>query len=784
MNQKNIIKRIISSPILQAILIYVSGAWIALEITDYIITNYGLSDKVRDVLSIVLLFGLPVAVFLTWYTGKVKQEIAPQDQRETTERAGDDHPGKEISKVTLKKSRLYATAGIILLAVAITIIFRERHKTKIAWARDVLLPEIERIAGERSWEGHENPIAFNLIDQAKRFIPDDPLLLRLEDQIVGQVSIYTDPEGALVYYKPYSDIDSEWELLGKAPVNGRKLPMGLSRIRMEKEGYQSLQDLLRTSSETSRWYKLSDSGSLPEGMELISDTIWPLLVTRIVGLGHLEYKSTGDFLMDRYEVTNEAYKKFMDEGGYQDPDYWQYPFIYEGDTISRDDAMVLFVDKTGRPGPSTWEIGDYPDGQDLYPVSGVSWYEAAAYAAYAGKDLPTLYHYNKVAYTPGGSVIIPLANFSDQGAIPVGASQSMNRFGVFDLAGNVREWYFNINERDDQRFILGGGWNDQIYAFNFPYSQDPFNRSEANGFRCMKYLVDSGVKEELEKPVDMPFRDFLNEPIVSDEIFAVYLNQYRYDKKDLNAQIEETIEEGDYIRQRITFDAAYGGERMMAYLFLPKSGTPPFQTVIFFPGSGAITRESSQQLVRDEMFMLTKSGRAVIYPIYKSTYERGDELETPAAAATNYFREHVIMWVKDLSRSIDYLESRSEIDTSKLAYFGYSWGGFMGAYNAAVEKRFKTSVLVLAGLIYQRTLPEVEMFNYLPRIKIPVLMLNGRYDPLFPYETSQLPFFELLGTPDEDKRIIVYEKAHNVPGTQLTKETLAWLDKYLGPVNE
>ncbi|MGW8317111.1 MAG: alpha/beta hydrolase family protein, partial [Bacteroidales bacterium] len=276
-------------------------------------------------------------------------------------------------------------------------------------------------------------------------------------------------------------------------------------------------------------------------------------------------------------------------------------------------------------------------------------------------------------------------------------------------------------------------------------------------------------------------RDFLNEPVVSDEIFSVLLNQYRYDKEDLKPQIEETIEEGEYIRQKITFNAAYGIERMMAYLFLPKAGTAPYQTVVYFPGSEVILMESSQKVTVEEMFI--KSGRAVIYPIYKGTYERGDELVSDIPEETIFYKEHVIMWMKDLSRSVDYLETRDDIDTTRLAYFGGSWGGAMGAIVPAVEKRIKTSILEIAGLHFRHTLPEVEALNYLPRIKSPVLMLNGRYDFFFPYETSQLPFYELLGTSEKDKQLIVYEQSHNVPGTQLTKETLAWLDKYLGPVN-
>ena len=65
---------------------------------------------------------------------------------------------------------------------------------------------------------------------------------------------------------------------------------------------------------------------------------------------------------------------------------------------------------------------------------------------------------------------------------------------------------------------------------------------------------------------------------------------------------------------------------------------------------------------------------------------------------------------------------------------------------------------------------------------MPVIMLNAQYDFFFPYETSQLPFFELLGTPEEDKKLFVYEGGHSVPNTELIKESLAWLDKYLGPV--
>ena len=107
----------------------------------------------------------------------------------------------------------------------------------------------------------------------------------------------------------------------------------------------------------------------------------------------------------------------------------------------------------------------------------------------------------------------------------------------------------------------------------------------------------------------------------------------------------------------------------------------------------------------------------------------------------------------------------------------------MGGIMLAIEKRIKVGVFYVAGLRFERSLPEVDPIHFLPRISIPVLMLNGKYDYVFPMETSQGPFFELLGTPKEDKRWIVYDGGHYVPKVVLAKETLDWLDRYLGPVN-
>jgi cephalosporin-C deacetylase-like acetyl esterase len=172
----------------------------------------------------------------------------------------------------------------------------------------------------------------------------------------------------------------------------------------------------------------------------------------------------------------------------------------------------------------------------------------------------------------------------------------------------------------------------------------------------------------------------------------------------------------------------------------------------------------------------------VVYPIYKGTYERGSGLNSDYPSQTSLYREHVIAWAKDIGRSIDYLETRNDIDTKSIAYYGISWGAAMGAIMPAVEQRFKTCVLYVAGLEFQRALPEVDAINFIGRVKIPVIMLNGKYDNYFPVETSQKPMFSLFGTPLTQKKYVLYETGHFVPRNQLIKESLDWLDKYLGPV--
>jgi eukaryotic-like serine/threonine-protein kinase len=162
-------------------------------------------------------------------------------------------------------------------------------------------------------------------------------------------------------------------------------------------------------------------------------------------------------------------------------------------------------------------------------------------------------------------------------------------------------------------------------------------------------------------------------------------------------------------------------------------------------------------------------------PEYKGTFERS----SPADLGPQAERERTIAWSRDLGRTIDYLETRSDVDRNRLAFYGVSGGAGAGVILTALEPRLKASVLQAVGVSVEPT-PEIDLVNYAPRVRLPTLMVNGRYDFEIPFHGGQRPLFELLGT--EHKRHAVLESGHALPPADVALEILPWLDRYLGPV--
>jgi len=654
------------------------------------------------------------------------------------------------------------------------------HNRRVTWAREVALPEIARLA-----DAGNVLEAFDLATEAERYLPADlKALSDLRPSFSRLAKIRSDPPGATVSWNDYSADDSGWRLLGQTPLEGERVAAVFSRVRIEKDGYEPL--LLATALSAPFTVTLDKAGSLPPGMVRVPAP--PSSFTLLLpGLDHLKPEPIKTFLIDKFEVTNAAYKQFVDRGGYRDRKYWTQPFVDNGRTLSWNEAIGRFRDSSGLTGPATWEAGTYPDGQADYPVGGVSWYEAAAFAEFAGKSLPTVYHWFLAAGQTSSPYTAPLSNLGQVGPAPVGRHRGMGPFGTYDMAGNVREWCWNATTPDGQRFIPGGGFNDPPYSFsNDAVRQPPFDRSASNGFRCIKYLGEAQNESMLARTIRVSIRDLFKEKPASDEEVDAFLRQYAYDRTDLNEKTDrkDTSAEG-WTKEVVSFDTASGRERMMAYLFLPKAVAPPYQAVFMWPGDSGLNILSSDTPQTVRLFdFIVKSGRAVMFPVLKSMYERHDGLASTGTVpdGTVAYRDRVVSWVKEVRRSIDYLDSRPDIDMEKLAYFGHSWGGRMAGIALSAEPRFKAAVLYSAGFRFPRSMPEVDPFNFVSRVKIPVLMLNGQNDPYFPYETSQKPMYDRLGTPAKDKDRRSYPGGHSVPRVELVKETIAWLNRYLGSV--
>jgi formylglycine-generating enzyme required for sulfatase activity len=205
------------------------------------------------------------------------------------------------------------------------------------------------------------------------------------------------------------------------------------------------------------------------------------------------------FLIDRHEVTNAQFARFIEAGGYRTASYWADPIAIDSRPTTWEIAMHRFVDRTGTPGPRLWSGGTYAEGKGDHPVVGISWHEAAAYAKWAGKELPSAAQWWRAALGENGSRLYPWgsdvrtgeqrANFGLVGTQPVGSHLAgVSPFGALDMAGNVREWLADTQAGTTRKVVVGGSWQDPLYMFEAAHAES-FDRAfsnEAIGFRCVR----------------------------------------------------------------------------------------------------------------------------------------------------------------------------------------------------------------------------------------------------------------------------------------------------------
>ena len=679
----------------------------------------------------------------------------------------------------------YAAVGIVILSLAALSLGAIKRERDRHWLADETLPRIEKYLDVADWES-----AYALARQAESRVPRSRELAELWPRISWRVTIQSEPAGAKVFRRAYGATDTTtWEELGRTPLVNIRIPHGLSRVRLELNGYKPL--LRALGGGHLNWDELAatDPDALlvgPETYRLDTEKTLPANMVRVSGWSFVAERDTlamRDFFLGRSEVTNAEYKTFVDAGGYRNAALWDSIGV-KGRPVSWGEAMARFVDRTGRPGPSTWEGGDYPDGEGDYPISGVSWYEARAYAKWVGRELPTAHHWQQALANSMFPWLLPASNFGGKGPRRVTASRAMSQYGAFDMTGNVREW--TTTAIGDARIILGGSWNDPYYiAGTNDTSAPPEDRSPGNGIRIMRTDDAPAIAKRVRAPMTArttasPVADHAPAP---DAIYAAYSRVFDYDRGQLDARIERVDTTRVWIRERVRFNAGYGKERMLLHLYRPTVSTPPYQTVVYFPGWDTFWLDDIDEYFAKQIDFIVKSGRAVAFPIYRGTFERRvDNLRTRARFGTTEYRDNAIYTVKDLRRTMDYLETRDDVKHDAIGFFGYSWGGVNGPAAIAQEPRIRAGVIQIGLLPQMSATPEVDPVNALPRVRVPMLMFSGEFDPMVPAENARR-YFDLLGTPATKKRHIVAVGGHFIPRDLLIRETLAWLDRYLGPVS-
>src|SRR5262245_32336775 len=472
-----------------------------------------------------------------------------------------------------RRRTLILTAAFVLLAILATagaLIYRSSKRT---WARYQAVPQVHALVSKGDLMG-----AYELLHEAARLLPDEPAVKRLWPEVTRVLTVRSNPAGAEVFWKPYAALNSPWQVLGHTPIESATLPAGPIRVRLAAAGYEPA-EFAAPAKELQ--FDFKRAATLPAGMVLVSPGS---LNERIAGIGLLNVVRLEEFVLDRYEVTNQQFKEFIDRGGYDRREYWKAPFQEQGRSLTWEQAMARFRDPTGRPGPSTWEAGSYPAGHDNHPVSGVSWYEASAYAEFAGKQLPSVYQWVRAANIRGGAqneswFMAPLSNFRSSGTKPVGHSGAVGSFGAYDLAGNVREWC--REEAQGRHYILGGSWDEDSYMLARGQTSLPFDRSATNGFRCARGTGASRAEQPLPAIVPDPRPDYDRMRAVSDDVFAAYRQMYAYEKRALKPVVESSDETDDlWRREKVRFEAPYGDEQIIAYVFLPRHGKAPCQCVV------------------------------------------------------------------------------------------------------------------------------------------------------------------------------------------------------------
>jgi formylglycine-generating enzyme required for sulfatase activity len=668
-----------------------------------------------------------------------------------------------------------AIAAVVVVAVG----YFAWRTLQVSNARG-LLPEIGQLADAGRYVE-----AYELAVRAERWIGADSALEAHMFAVSDVLTVTSQPEGADVFLQRFpgdSEEITESRLIGSTPIVGYRMPRVDHRVVVATDGSDPVEriassglarelvwgaEAVKTAREITLAAELHPDDMVPADMVLVPGGEYEIVSPDApAGLS----ARLDDFHIDRYEVTNGGFKEFLLGGGYTTDAYWA------GTPLG---IRPELVDRTGLSGPRSWQRQDFPAGEPRFPVSGISWYEASAYCSWAGKRLPTLYEWEKTARDGAISrrgVLMPWgftrtggserrANFNSGGAVPVDAFPfGISPHGAYGMAGNVREWV--ANPLGGGYATVGGSWEGPSYLYTEYAPQPGEFDSPSLGFRCAR---SEGSGDQGVGKIDLDQRTPAYNP-VDEATFRSLLAHYRYDRRPANPRVAGTKDAPAWTRESIWIDGP-GADSLLLYFYAPKGVTPPYQTIVYVPGASVFCCQTLAQEMEWSIGPAIQAGRAVLAVVLTGMLERpfgpGYELPSPSSVG---FRDLMVQHATELRLGIDYIETREDVDASRLAYVAVSFGAGSRLAFSAVDDRYR-SVVYIGGGIDERmkpNLPEADNVNFAPYVSVPKLLINGRSDEEHPWYTKEL--------------VLVDGGGHVVPLEERIPAINGFLDRTLGPV--
>lgn len=720
---------------------------------DWLFKKYEISSFYFNIILIVLLLAFIFSIYIYF-----------------VKRKNTNSSNKKLEK----KSKTRLIVGIISsgLVLIIFIYFFRKINTNQNLVNEII-PELIEVFDS----GKISKSFIMSRDLLKRY-PKNEIIKNYYSKSSRYVKLKTDKKGidVSVMYPG----DSTYNYIGKTPIDSFVVPNNY-QYHYLKFSYDNAEFIEK--SRNNHDYRFPENTiEIPTGHK-------PFLgiTARRMWLQGLDFENINieSFSIAENEVSNKDFQEFVNAGGYENPVYWDFPFQVGNKTYDFNSSIKMFTDRYGRPGPSNWAYGQFPTGLDNYPVTGISWFEARAYAKFLNLSLPNVYQWLLASGNPEdlGNVnqyVTRNSNY-DSTQLREVTNESGSFNGLNNIGGNVKEWTLNPNGYNQEKFsIMGGAFNESSYTFNNYYSLSPFDRSIGNGFRLSKNLTNG--QSELDNDIIPEFkRNFYEIEDVSDEVFDVYKSQFDYDSQPLNSKTSniESFRDG-YTAQRFEMNTTYeNDEKLFGFILYSNKFKDKYDPIIIYPTAGSIGTNNHNNLLNqtfNRFKYLIDEGYAIIHPVYHNTYSREKTHNTFWPNDSEKYKNTIIKIGQDYKRSLDYIESRNDFNFENLSYFGASWGSTTSNYLLAIDDRIKAAVLLVGGLMMQKSRKEVEAHYYVRRIKTPILHIVGKEDGIFGFEESYKPWKELIGTPKDKLKLIELDNVgHGVPWDTVRKHHSNWI---------